>query len=122
IFSAGQVGITEALGEVLFGVMAGLFGALALALSPLFFAFARFATPDPALAFFFTTALAAFYAAATAPSLETGTGRRWMLAASAMLALGTLTKGPVALILPGAIALAWLISAGRLRDSLRIPW
>jgi 4-amino-4-deoxy-L-arabinose transferase-like glycosyltransferase len=122
VFSAGEVGITEALGEVLFGATAGLLAALALALSPLFFAFARFATPDPLLAFFFTAALAAFYAAAAAPSFATGIGRRWMLIASAMLALGTLSKGPVALLLPGAIALAWLISEGRICDSLRIPW
>src|SRR3984957_12198220 len=122
IFSAGQVGLTEALGETLFGIATGLLGALVLALSPLFFAFARFATPDPALAFFFTAALAAFYAAAAAPSFRDGKGRRWILTASAMLALGTLTKGPVALVLAGAIALAWLIVEGRLRDSLRLPW
>ena len=122
LFSAAQVGITEALGETLFGVTTGFLGALVLALSPLFFAFARFATPDPALAFFFTAALAAFYAAAIAPSFRGGTGRRWILIASAMLALGTLTKGPVALVLAGAIALAWLIAEGRLRDSLRLPW
>jgi 4-amino-4-deoxy-L-arabinose transferase-like glycosyltransferase len=121
-FSAGQVGITEAFGEALFGIAAGLFAALVLALSPLFFAFARFATPDPALAFFFTGALAAFYAAAKAPSFRRGIGRRWMFAASAMLALGTLTKGPVALFLAGAIALVWLIVEGRLADSLQIPW
>jgi 4-amino-4-deoxy-L-arabinose transferase-like glycosyltransferase len=122
VFSAGQVGITEAFGEILFGVTAGLLAALALALSPLFFAFARFATPDPVLAFFFTAALAAFYAAVAAPSLKAGTGRRWMLIASAMLALGTLAKGPVALLLPGAIAVAWLITEGRIRDSWQIPW
>ena len=122
VFSAGQVGITEALGEALFGTATGLFAALALALSPLFFAFARFATPDPALAFFFTAALAAFYAAATSPSFTTVSGRRWMFTASTMLALGTLTKGPVALFLAGAIALAWLIAEGRIGDSLRVPW
>jgi 4-amino-4-deoxy-L-arabinose transferase-like glycosyltransferase len=122
LFSAGQVGLTEALGETLFGITTGLLGALALALSPLFFVFARFATPDPALAFFFTAALAAFYAAAAAPSFRAGKGRRWILTASAMLAFGTLTKGPVALVLVGAIALAWLIVEGRLRDSLQLPW
>src|ERR1700677_1126656 len=120
--SAGQVGLTAALGEALFGITTGLLGALILALSPLFFVFARFATPDPALAFFFTAALAAFYAAAVAPSFRDGKGRRWILIASSMLALGTLTKGPVALVLAGAIALAWLIAEGRLRDSLRLPW
>ena len=87
-FSAAQVGITAALGEAIFGVTAGLLAALALALSPLFFVFARFATPDPALAFFFTTALACFYRASVTPSFKRGSGRRWMLLASAALALG----------------------------------
>src|SRR5271170_5001296 len=36
LFSAGQVCLTEALGETLFGVTTGLLGALVLALSPLF--------------------------------------------------------------------------------------
>jgi 4-amino-4-deoxy-L-arabinose transferase-like glycosyltransferase len=122
IFSAGQVGITEALGEALFGVTAGLFAAIALALSPLFFVFARFATPDPALAFFFAAALTAFYAAASAPPFGRGCGRNYMIIAAAMLALGTLTKGPVALVLAGAIALVWLITEGRSRESFDIPW
>jgi len=122
IFSAGQVGITEALAETMFGATAGLFAAIALALSPLFFVFARFATPDPALAFFFAAALAAFHAAATTPTFQSGTGRRWMVAASASVALGTLAKGPVALALVGAIALAWLISTGRGSESWGMPW
>ena len=62
LFSVGQVVVTAALAEVMFGATAGFFAALALALSPLFFGFARFATLDPALAFFLTAALGAFYA------------------------------------------------------------
>jgi 4-amino-4-deoxy-L-arabinose transferase-like glycosyltransferase len=64
LFSIGQVVVTAALAEVMLGATAGLFAALALSLSPLFFGFARFATLDPALAFFLTAGLAAFYAAA----------------------------------------------------------
>jgi len=122
VFSAGEVAVTEALGEVMFGATAAMLGALALALSPLLFAFARFATPDPALAFFLTGGLAAFYAGARTPGLLGGRGRRWMLLAAAMLALGTLAKGPVALFLGGAIASIWLIVESRARDSIRMPW
>jgi 4-amino-4-deoxy-L-arabinose transferase-like glycosyltransferase len=122
VFSAGQVGIAAALGEAMFGITTGILAAAALALSPLFFVFARFATPDPALAFFFTSALTCFYAAALAPSFNQGTGRHWMLGASAALALGTLAKGPVALLLAGAIALVWLIVERRSRDAIRMPW
>lgn len=122
LFSIGQVVVTAAIGEAMFGPAAGLLGALVLALSPLFYAFARFATPDPALAFWMTTALAAFFMASLAPDIGKGTGRLWMITAAAMLALGTLAKGPVALVLGGGIALGWLILEGRARDALKIPW
>jgi len=120
--SVGEVAVTAALGEAMFGPAAGILAALVLALSPLCFGFARFATPDPALAFCLTAALAAFYRAACEPALGTGTGRRWMLLAAAMLALGTLTKGPVALVLGGGVALAWMLAGGRLRDARKLPW
>ena len=60
LFSAAQVVVTAALAEVMFGAAVSILAALALALSPLFFGFARFATLDPALAFFMTAALAHF--------------------------------------------------------------
>ncbi len=122
LFSIGQVVLTGALGEAMFGAAAGLLAAIALALSPLFFAFARFATPDPALAFWITGAIAAFFAASRAPDIGRGAGRFWMVAAAGMLALGTLAKGPVALVLGGGIALAWLIFQQRQHDALRVPW
>ena len=68
LFSIGQVVLTAALAEAMLGASAGLLAGLALALSPLFFGLARFATLDPALAFFLTAALAAFYAAARCES------------------------------------------------------
>jgi 4-amino-4-deoxy-L-arabinose transferase-like glycosyltransferase len=122
IASVGQVAIAGALSETMFGPTAGLLAALALALSPLFFAFARCATPDPALAFFLTAAMACFYKGVQSSQLPRGIDDRWMLAAAAMLALGTLTKGPVALLLGGAIAMLWLLLEGRSRGGLRIPW
>ncbi len=121
LFSIGQVVVTAALAEMMLGASAGLFAALALALSPLFFGFARFATLDPALAFFLTAALAAFYVAARDESFSQPSARRWMLTSAAMLALGTLAKGPIALLLGGAIALAWMASEGRLRQITQMP-
>ncbi|MGO8803888.1 phospholipid carrier-dependent glycosyltransferase [Candidatus Binatus sp.] len=121
LFSIGQVVVTAALAEMMLGASAGLFAALALALSPLFFGFARFATLDPALAFFLTAALAAFYVAARNEPFSRPSARRWMLTSAAMLALGTLAKGPIALILGGAIALAWMASEGRLRQITQMP-
>ncbi len=119
LFSVGQVVVTAALAEVMFGATAGFFAALVLALSPLFFGFARFATLDPALAFFLTAALATFYLAAREDSFSQPSARRWMLISAAMLAMGTLAKGPIALLLGGAIALAWLAIEHRLREIVR---
>jgi 4-amino-4-deoxy-L-arabinose transferase-like glycosyltransferase len=120
--SIGQVAITGVLAEEMFGATAGAWAALALALSPLFFAFARFATPDPALAFFLTAAMACFYKGAQSSELPGRINSRWMLAAAVILALGTLTKGPVALVLGVAIAMLWLTLEGRGSNILQIPW
>jgi 4-amino-4-deoxy-L-arabinose transferase-like glycosyltransferase len=122
LFSAGEVVVTAALAEVMFGEAVGIFAAIALGLAPLFFGFARFATLDPTLAFFMTAALGAFWMAARAPDFGAGTGRRWFLISAAMLALGTLTKGPVALILCGVVALIWILTERRARDIARMPW
>jgi 4-amino-4-deoxy-L-arabinose transferase-like glycosyltransferase len=121
LFSIGQVVVTAALAEAMLGVASGFLAALALALSPLFFGFAQFATLDPALAFFLTAALAAFYVAARGDSFSRPTSRRWMLISAAMLALGTLAKGPVALLLGGVIAFIWLASERRLADIAAMP-
>ncbi len=122
LFSAGEVAVTAALAEVMFGPQAAILSAVALGLSPLAAGFARFATLDPALSFFMTAALACFYLAARARGFAGGAARRWLIAAAAMLALGTLAKGPVALVLGGAIALGWLVAEGRGREIPRIPW
>lgn len=121
LFSIGQVVITAALAEAMLGATAGLLAAVALALSPLFFSLARFATLDPALAFFLTAALAAFCAASREGSFALRLARKWMLASSAMLALGTLAKGPVALLLGIAIVFIWLTSEKRLAEIRQMP-
>ncbi len=121
LFSAAQVVVTAALAEVMFSGSVAIFAAIALALSPLFFGFARFATLDPALAFFMTAALGAFYMSARA-DFGIGDGRKWFVTSAAALALGTLAKGPVAPILCGAIALIWTVIEGRSRDISRMPW
>src|SRR5208282_5715277 len=121
LFTAGEVAAACAIGEAMFGAAAGLTSAVVLALCPLVFAFARFATLDPALTFLLTMAVGAFYFAAAPGDFGSRASRRWMLVASAMLALGTLAKGPVALILGGAIALAWILVERRGREIARMP-
>jgi 4-amino-4-deoxy-L-arabinose transferase-like glycosyltransferase len=120
--SIAEVAITAALGEAMAGPLTGLAAAAVLATSPLVFGFARFATLDPALALFITASLGAFWAAARAPGFHGSSSRRWFLVSSAMASLGTLTKGPVALLLPGAVGLVWLLAEGRAREIVRMPW
>lgn len=126
--TVAEVVVVAALGEAMFGPNVGLAAAMVLGLSPLVFGFARFATLDPALAFFITAALASFRTWACRPVRESETGSvgaiggRWFLLASALTAAGTLTKGPVALLLTGAVALGWLLSERRAREILRMPW
>jgi len=122
LFSVAQVVVTEALAEVMFGGAVAILAAIVLATSPLFFGFARFATLDPALAFFMTAALGAFYMAARANDFTSRDGRRWFVATAALLALGTLTKGPVAPVLCGAIALIWILLERRGGEILRMAW
>jgi 4-amino-4-deoxy-L-arabinose transferase-like glycosyltransferase len=122
ITSAGSVIVTALLAEMIFGPGAGLFSAIVLALSPLFFIFARFATPDPALAFFLTAAMACFYAGAVTGDFAIGRGRLLMIVSAVLMGLATMVKGPVALVLGGSIALIWLMVEQRARDALRIRW
>jgi 4-amino-4-deoxy-L-arabinose transferase-like glycosyltransferase len=121
VVSAGSVIATAAMGEIMLGPVIGILSAIALGLSPLFFLFARLATPDPLLAFFFTAALGSFYVASRG-DFHAGAGRRFMIAAAGFLALATLSKGPVALVLAGAIGVLWLTVDGRAKEILRIRW
>ena len=120
LFTIAEVGVTCVVGEGMFGPVAGFMAAIILALCPLVFVLARFATLDPALAFFLTAAMGAFHFASSA-GFEGRAGRAWMLIASGLLALGTLAKGPVALLLAGAIALVWIKVEHRGRDIRRMP-
>lgn len=118
--SIGQVVITMALTERMFDPLGGALAALCLALSPLFFGFSRFLTLDPPLAFFITAALALFYC--VVDKLPAPRARRGLYLAALMAALGTLTKGLVAPVLIGGVALLYLASSGRGRRLGQVPW
>jgi 4-amino-4-deoxy-L-arabinose transferase-like glycosyltransferase len=103
------------LGRDAFGAAAGAAGALVLLTLPAFVDLARSARPDALLTFFVTAALVFAW------RLDRGLGvpgtNRTLLHLS--LALGTLTKGPVAFLLPLFGVLGQLGFEGRLRDLRR---
>jgi len=97
------VTITFLLGRSMFGRPAALAATLILATTPLFFLFTQAVTTDMLLTACMTATLGAVW-------MLHQTGRaRWALAVAATAALGVLAKGLVAAVLPGFVALAFLL-------------
>ena len=106
----------------LFDARTGLFSAVVLASSLAYALLGHFNTLDMGLTFFFTTTWCAVLLAQRArarvdapdghcgsqPDTATALARRWMLVAWGALALATLSKGPVAVVLSGGVLVAYL--------------
>ena len=92
---------------------------LAFLLNPLTWMAGRYAVTDMVMVLFLTGCLALAYAALTAP--EAGARRRAWLGAAACSALAVLVKGPIGLVLPGLILVAYVLLTGRLGPALRGP-
>ena len=118
---AGIVGVilTHALGVRLFGRRAALLGGAILITSPFYFALSQVLVIDMLLTVCTTGTLLAVYQGHLARDK-----RAWTMAAAACAALGVLAKGPVALLMPGLVALVFLAQR-RDRSTLRAlasPW
>jgi 4-amino-4-deoxy-L-arabinose transferase-like glycosyltransferase len=103
----------------IWGTPAGLAAAILSLAAPLGFAFSRVNLTDAPLTFFF--ALTLFLARAAL--LRRQAGRPWItLSALAGLATagGFLSKGLVAVVLPGAIFFLWCLTTGRMRFLLTL--
>jgi 4-amino-4-deoxy-L-arabinose transferase-like glycosyltransferase len=101
--------IAYELGRCMFGAMAGLLAGLMLASATLFCASAHFANPDALLDACTALALFVFWRGYRKQgSLPYGT-------VGAISGLGMLAKGPVALVLPGAVAILFLTWQRELR-------
>ncbi|MBI3246590.1 MAG: glycosyltransferase family 39 protein [Deltaproteobacteria bacterium] len=104
LFSALSVALTFWLGCRLSGREVGLLAALMLLTTPCFLEMSREAWVDPALAFFVLAAIASF-----ASMYEDEEWRGWRSAAFYVsLACATLSKGPVGMILPLLVIVAYL--------------
>ncbi len=102
------------------GPGAGLAAGAVLATSPLYLVMGHTSSTDMTLSFFLTaTLLCAFFAVeADAP----GEARWWWRGVFAGAALALLTKGLVAVALPGGIILVYLAWTRRLKELARVPW
>lgn len=97
-------------GRRLFGANAGLLAAAVLASSVMYFALAHLNTLDMGLTFFLQLAVCAFLLAnqsKTPPRVQ----RNWMLVAWAAAGFAILSKGLLALVLPGATLIAYSLAA-----------
>ena len=102
------------------GASAGVWAALLLASSALFYILAGSCTTDVTLSAFLAVAMLSF---ARSTATEPGSRRvAWGLAFFVSMAGAVLTKGPVALVLAGLALFAYAAMSRRWRDFKNLPW
>lgn len=112
------IAATGALGTFMFGGLSGCLAAIITAFSLLYFAIGTINLTDMPLSFFITLALVSFYIG------QNKKNRKWYLLFYASMALGLLTKGLVAIVLPGGIIFWYIIFTRKwnlILDALYIP-
>ena len=112
------LGLTVWFGRRWLGERAGLLAGVLLALSPLYLVFARLVIFDMLLLLCTTASTIAFYEAMEGE----GRGRLASGAGFLLAGVGTLVKGPVALLGPLLVATAWALWRRRPGLLLRLRW
>jgi len=111
LFALAGIALVSWFARRRFGDAAGWLAGATLALTPLYIIFGRIVIFDMMLTFCMTVSvLSAFEAMESAGPAEAGGGARGRLAAALFFAaagLGTITKGPVALVVPLLVAITW---------------
>lgn len=97
------IAVTFLLGAFIFGKRTGAISAVITGTSLLYYAIGTINITDMLVAFFMTLTMAAFYVG------HIGGDRRWYLLSYAAMALGMLSKGLIAIVLPGAIVFWYVI-------------
>ena len=95
-------GVTFGLGASLYGTRTGFFSGLVLATSWIYFAIAQINIIDMGLSVFLTIALSGFL-------LGSVRDRRYLLLFYGGMALATLSKGLIGIVLPCAVAGSWIL-------------
>jgi|CXWL01.1.fsa_nt_gi 4-amino-4-deoxy-L-arabinose transferase-like glycosyltransferase len=110
----GGVLLTYAAGRALYGRSTGWLAAGVLATSLLYYGLSQILTLDMAVSVFVAAALFAFLLAVRSPP---GSRRRWLFwGFYAAMALATLTKGLIGIVLPCAVAGLWVLVVGKWRQ------
>ncbi|HTY13383.1 MAG TPA: glycosyltransferase family 39 protein [Candidatus Omnitrophota bacterium] len=105
VFGIAGVGLTYLFAKELHNERAGLLSALIVATSPLYVVLSKMALVDIGLTFFITLSLYFFLRGYKAPA-----DKKWFFLMSLAMAFGTMTKGPLGILVPGlAIGLFLLI-------------
>jgi 4-amino-4-deoxy-L-arabinose transferase-like glycosyltransferase len=104
------------LGRQAFSVRAGLFAAVTLAATPRMLLFSRRIIIDVYTAMFLGLTLLCFLMAETDPARR----RRWLAAMYVAAGFGVLTKGPVAVAVPGLVFIVYLVATRQLRSLGRL--
>ena len=118
LLSVAMVALSAGFAARLRGVRAAALAAVILASSALFFVLAGTCTLDVPLTLGLTVAMLAFARFADGSQHRTAWGRLFFLG----LALGTLAKGPIVLVLVGLTLGLWIGLVGRWRLVLELPW
>jgi len=104
------------IGRALRSTATGVLAALLIATAPRIVFFSRRIFIDVYITAFMSLALACFVLAMR----DEARRRRYLTLMYVVIGLGVLTKGPMAVLLPGAVALAWLAVERRLGDLRRL--
>lgn len=107
-FVLGTVLVVWRLGRRMGPPGTGEIAAVALATMPLPLAYSRTVIPDPALLFLETATLAVAWRGFA----DERRALRWFALSWALMGIGTITKGPVAIVVPLLILAAWGLAGG----------
>lgn len=108
----GLIAAAFVIGRTVWDTQAGLWAAIAMATLPRFLMHSRRTSIDVFLSLFMGLTLMFFVLAELRPQRR----RLWLWLMYASVGLGFMTKGPVAVVLPGAVFFFYLLIERRLRD------
>ncbi len=113
--ATGMVLVTFLLGQRFVSLRFGLFSAVILATSIQMIGLARMSITDMTLAALITATTASLF-------LVERHSAKWWLVAGLFSGLGILTKGPVGMVMPGAILVIYSLLSGSFRRCFLTPW